>query len=230
MDLKRRRKVSGESSHSGQSSDSGYRSASAEINPSPSRKSQVLTSSHPGHDEDLIGSLNDDHHNAQDEAVRTDATSYFSCVVHHPFYFLGNLFIVSQSLKQVPELGEYYVAVSLFDHSLWLIYDAWDDLWQENDYDDEDDILDDEEAVRPGPFRPAWGSSWARLPYTDGRVVIAKIGCDVRTYGFSATEDIQIEQMQGWCEEDAVPGFICAETGDGGRVVKPWELGDSCAA
>ena len=143
-------------------------------------------------------------------------SEYLGFILNHPFFYLGGLGIVCQAHGHALERDEYAVAVSLLDHSLWIIYDAWDDWW---DGVDDDDILFSEEPVHPGPFRPARGIQWAQLPHREKRVLMGKVADDVQAWDFSATREMQIQHIQEWPEEDIVPVFINARVTNDGRVV-----------
>lgn len=144
----------------------------------------------------------------------------FNAVVAQPFYYLGELRLPLGSTGEIGS-ANYYVAVSLLDRSLWLVYNAW--TVKEGDREDYENPNDpDLELLPPGPFRPDWDPSWAELPGLTGRTLMAKVADDVRTWDFGANPDVEMRLEQAWTSDLVVPSFVCALISpDGKRVVSP---------
>lgn len=125
--------------------------------------------------------------------------------------------------------ADYLLAVSVYDKSLWLIYNVW------NYYDRGDDVDDDEDEEDPHrplgfdwnlshPFRPDSDPNWAKLPGLLGRMLMVKIANHVRTWHFGDPTGEEMLMQQGWTEKGVVPTFRCARVAEMGKVISTLSL------
>lgn len=81
-------------------------------------------------------------------------------VMLHPFFMLGRL--KSQTVSNdYAQTSDYILAVSLYDESLWAIYDAWDETWVEDDEESCD--YEGEQTVEKTAYRPFRTKPWGRF-------------------------------------------------------------------
>lgn len=112
--------------------------------------------------------------------------------------------------------SDYIIAVSLYDSSIWAIYDAWDNHEETQATDEELD----EAVYEPEPsFRPALSENWGRLPgLGSSRQVMIRIAENAQTYCFEKYERIEWRICKGdWSSAD-VPLFLPARQGSDGKV------------
>lgn len=146
-------------------------------------------------------------------------------VLSQPFYCLGELVTTASH-----PLGNYLIAVSLHDHSMWLVYNAWDPLYAVTEDDlegatgwDSDDYCDDSAAIeleRQKWFRPDYDSCWAKFPgLTTGRTLMAKLADNVHTWQFDHSAELRMDPV--WTDNDVVPAFVCARLTTDGYIFRP---------
>lgn len=149
-------------------------------------------------------------------------------VLSCPFYYLGKL---SQTVSPELRASNYIVAVSLYDNSLWLIYNAWnyeyqvteDDLEGEVGWDD-DAYLDQapiQEIEREKCFRPTSDPLWASFPGLPARTLMIRLANDVSTWHFDEPDGPELLMDPLWFGDDVVPVFICARLTSNGQIVRP---------
>lgn len=163
--------------------------------------------------------VRDDDDNYDADSCQATLEQTFS----QPLYYLGEL--APTSLR----LDHYVVAVSLYDLSLWLIYNAWnrypdvtqDDLDDIADPNDDDASMDQkaEELECQKWFRPDQDPAWAHFPGLAGRTLMAKLANNVQTWPFS--EAAEVCMIPVWKAEDVVPAFVCARLTSDGYAVRP---------
>lgn len=143
-----------------------------------------------------------------DDVVKVSTT--FDRVIAQPFFYLGQLRLPGHKTgERFP--GDYYVAASLFDHSIWLVYNPWNANWEDlEEHSDAEDEIDRLQDPSRQSFRPDWDPAWARLPGLSGRTLMAKVAPDVRTWDFGASSEVEMQLDQAWTGEDVVPSFVCA--------------------
>ncbi|KAI9786751.1 MAG: hypothetical protein M1816_007822 [Peltula sp. TS41687] len=158
--------------------------------------------------------------------------------LRHPFLYLGDL---GRSERRPPAAGQhatvttdYVLAVSLYDLSVWMIYDAWDygddtHCVDSSDDDDEEEEEEEEEQgeVRHSSFRPDVNPFWARVSGVKGSMLMAKIAEDVRSWPFEAAAELRLSQT--WIANVVVPVFLRARVSREGRVVHPEGTDSGCA-
>lgn len=227
------RKVSGGSETSHQSADSGYASASGPVLKRP-RSESVPTSSRTSLRSKKEGI-------AQGElstvVVVTDRDVH-TCLLggegaalelawSQPFFYLGEL---------GRTLGNYIVAVSLHDQSLWLIYNAWDSSYHVDEEDledgtgwDDDTYYDSLPAVieleRQKWFRPDYDPHWAKIPsLAAGRTLMIKLADNVQTWHFDDPAGAELRTDAVWRsrdDDDVVPAFVPARLTSDGYAFRP---------
>lgn len=112
--------------------------------------------------------------------------------------------------------------MSLYDLSVWMIYDAWDyrddtyciDSDDEDGYDEENDGEE-----RHSSFRPDVNPSWASLPGVNGKTLMARIAESVHSWPFEGSAELCLNQA--WVADDVVPVFLRAHMSREGKVVHP---------
>ncbi|KAI9793443.1 MAG: hypothetical protein M1816_000337 [Peltula sp. TS41687] len=153
--------------------------------------------------------------------------------ISQPFYYLGELVTTIRPDYEERRPNNYIVAVSLYDLSVWLIYNAWD-YWYAVDEDDlEDGIRWDNDAYldqspvidleRQKCFRPDRDSLWARFPGLPGRTLMVKIADNVHSWHFNdpAGPELRMDPIWTCHDGDVVPAFICARLTSDGYVIRP---------
>lgn len=148
-----------------------------------------------------------------------------SVILLHPFYYLGRLTTVKSNDGTCEDL-DYIVIVSLCDHSIWVVYHAWDDRYSEDDdsftTEDTDDTCSTEQQ---GPFRPDFDEHWAELPGLSGKTLMAKVASNIYEWRFDGHDIQELNFEQVWSRDDMVPVFVCARKTDDAKVVSPWKPG-----
>ena len=111
---------------------------------------------------------------------------------------------------------------SLYDLSIWLIYDAWDGM-HDADADSEDEEYFDERtrARHQGPFRPDWYPSWARWPDIPGRHLLFKVADCVQDWPGLKQVGCKQRLRPVWSSDDFVPTFLCARSTSKGEIIHP---------
>ena len=136
-------------------------------------------------------------------------------VMSHPFFMLGRL--KSQTVSNdYAQTSDYIVAVSLYDESLWAIYDAWDETWVEDD----EELCDyeGEQTVEKTAYRPFRTKPWGRFPGLDNNAVqqMVKIADNVCTHPFSPIECIRLGTIQASWQPTEVPFLLPCRKGPDG--------------
>lgn len=109
-------------------------------------------------------------------------------VMSSPFFTLGRLYSRPTSSDSLPIVTDFITAVSLFDFSVWAIFDAWDEDWIEAVEGDDVDWVGIERHETP--LNPFWSTTWGTLPGLDGGIQMAKIANSVYTHIFESSEQI----------------------------------------
>lgn len=111
--------------------------------------------------------------------------------------------------------------MSLYDVSVWIIYDAWD--YGDDTYSiDSDRVSEDEEEELHSSFKPDMNPFWASLPGLSGRTLMARIAENV--YSWLSEDKLGNAELclkQAWVADDVVPVFLRARVSRGGKVVHP---------
>lgn len=143
-------------------------------------------------------------------------------VMAHPFFMLGRLESRTSSDKYA-KTSDYIVAVSLYDESLWAIYDAWDEDWVEDDEDSWD--YDEEQNIEKTEYRPLRTKLWGRFPGLDNNSVhqMVKIADNVRTHLFSPIKCIRWGTVQGLWQPTEVPVLLPCRKGPDGSPCSLFE-------
>lgn len=146
--------------------------------------------------------------------------------LRHPFLYLGDLGRSERRQGGQDAATDYVLAVSLYDLSVWMIYDAWDygDDTYCIDSDDEDGNEEEEDGeVRHSSFRPDVNPSWARVPGVKGNTLMARIAESVHSWPFEGAAELRLSQA--WIANDVVPVFLRACVSQEGKVVHPEHQG-----
>lgn len=139
----------------------------------------------------------------------------FETVMSHPFFMMGRLIFQTAS-DEFAKTSDYIVAVSLYDESMWAIYDAWDEDWVEGDEDSCD--YDEAQNIEKTAYRPFRTKPWGRFPGLDNNSVqqMVKITDNVRTHSFSSIECIRLRTVQDLWQPTEVPFLLpCRKEPDG---------------
>ena len=129
-------------------------------------------------------------------------------VISQPFFMMGRLMFQTAS-DDFAKPSDYIVAVSLYDESMWAIYDAWDE-----------DPCDYEEAqnIEKTAYRPFRTKPWGRFPGLDNDSVqqMVKLADNVRTHPFSSIDSIRLKTVQDLWQPTEVPFLLpCRKEPDG---------------
>lgn len=126
-----------------------------------------------------------------------------STVLSHPFCHLGKLVFPTSSSSQ-----RYNVAISLWDESVWIIYDAWNRCCYPDDISAESDYGPDGEEAPQSPFLPDNQPDWAELPGRKGKVLMAKVTTGVKEWQFNEGKRVNMNLSEAWKAADVVPVFV----------------------
>ncbi|KAI9790554.1 MAG: hypothetical protein M1816_005061 [Peltula sp. TS41687] len=147
------------------------------------------------------------------DSTATGVTVDGTLRLDRPFFCLGALIVgepvggnekAAAATATAEELGHdkyrwnythYFVAVSLADCSVWLVYEAWSQFGGDEDYDDYDDVDDEDgypgdetpphDPIRRIRFRPERDLDWARLRGDHRRRTMAKLAAHVHDWHLS---------------------------------------------
>lgn len=119
----------------------------------------------------------------------------FEIVRSHPFFMMGRLIFQTAS-DEFAKTSDYIVAVSLYNESMWAIYNVWDKDWVEDDEDSCD--YDKAQNIEKTAYRPFRTKPWGRFPGLDNNSVqqMVKITDNVCTHPFSPIECIRLRTVQ----------------------------------
>lgn len=111
--------------------------------------------------------------------------------------------------------SDYVVALSLYDSSIWAIYDAWDDSDFTGVTEEEQNEAEDD----PQPsFRPYQSKLWGRLPgLGNSKQAMLRIAENVQTWCFESNNRIDWRSCKGEWSSDDVPLFLPARKDSGGK-------------
>lgn len=154
---------------------------------------------------------------ASSHSTATSVTVDGTLHLDRPFFCLGVLMVgepigdnekAAAAATTAGELGHdrhlwncthYFVAVSLADCSVWLVYEAWSQLEGDEDYDDDynggyDEYDFDVDETPPNHsrrirFRPERDSDWARLSGDHRRRTMAKLAAHVHDWHIGSFDE-----------------------------------------
>jgi hypothetical protein len=133
-------------------------------------------------------------------------------ITSHPFYCLGHL-LSSPKRGKSRLRSNYYVLISTFDQSVWLVHDAWCDVLEWHDSSDESS----DEGSSDSERRYRHNSGWLRG--LDRPLVIAKIADDICTLPFR--EDVELPLSKAVVSSSIVAAFVCARVQDNKPIPPP---------